>query len=204
MRGTFLRLWPEADADDLLERYHKIERTLQKEGDVSYRAVLTAGLRRLAEEEDLSLEAADEAALAESLPDWPVFPEVPTALAELRRREWRLAVLSNTDPDLLSASLAAIGVPVDLRITAAEAGSYKPAHGHWDRFFADTGTQRERHVHVAASLIHDIAPAAGELGLQTVWINRKGEITNLPRDAELADLSDLPDTLDRIVGGAGA
>jgi 2-haloacid dehalogenase len=205
IRRTFGRLWPGADADALVEAYHKIERTLQKEGDVSYRTVLTAGLRNLAEEEGLSLERPDEAALAESLPGWPVFPEVPAALAELRRRRWRLAVLSNTDPDLLSASLAAIGVPVDLRVTAAEARSYKPAHGHWDRFLADTGVERERHVHVAASLFHDIAPAAGELGLQAVWINRKGEITNLPRDAELPDLSELPDTLERIVAaGAGA
>ena len=31
-------------------------------------------------------------------PSWPVFPEVPAALTELRRRGWRLAILSNTRP----------------------------------------------------------------------------------------------------------
>jgi len=127
----------------------------------------------------------------------PVF-EVPGALAQLRTRGWRLAILSNTDPDLLDASLESIGTPVDLRVTAAEAGSYKPAHGHWERFFELSGAERERHVHVAASLFHDIAPCR-ELGLTAVWINRLAETSDLPRAAELADLADLPDTLDRLV-----
>ena len=79
-----------------------------------------------------------------SLPAWPVFAEVPAALAELRDRGWRLAILSNTDPDLLDASLRAIGVPVDLRIVASEIGSYKPAFGHWEAFFARTAADRDR------------------------------------------------------------
>ena len=40
-------------------------------------------------------------ALARSLPEWPPFPEVPAALAELRDRGWKLAILSNTDRDLI-------------------------------------------------------------------------------------------------------
>jgi len=55
-----------------------------------------------------------------------------------------------------------------------------------------------RHVHVAASLFHDIAPAQ-ELGIPAVWINRLDETSDLPREAELTDLAELPDTLDRIV-----
>jgi 2-haloacid dehalogenase len=123
---------------------------------------------------------------------------VPPALAELRERGWRLGILSNTDPDLLAASVGNIGVEVDLRITVAEAGSYKPAHGHWERFFAVSGADPARHVHVAASVFHDIAPAA-DLGMPAVWINRLTETTPLPRTAELADLSGLPGTLDAIV-----
>src|SRR5581483_6085305 len=51
----------------------------------------------------------------------------------LRAAGWKLAILSNTDPNLLAESLKQIGVPADLAITAAEAGSYKPAPGHWQR-----------------------------------------------------------------------
>src|SRR6185312_13827554 len=111
---------------------------------------------------------------------------------------WRVAILSNTDPDLLDASIKQIDVPIDLRITAAEAGSYKPAPGHWQRFFEITGVDRRAHVHVAASLFHDIATAR-TLDLTAVWINRLGEVSDLPRAAELPDLSRLPETLERIV-----
>jgi FMN phosphatase YigB (HAD superfamily) len=52
-------------------------------------------------------------------------------------------------------------------------------------------------VHVAASAYHDLGPAA-ELGFPAVWINRTGENSELPRDAELPDLRGLADTLDRI------
>ncbi|MGH2650401.1 MAG: HAD family hydrolase, partial [Actinomycetota bacterium] len=80
----------------------------------------------------------------------------------------------------------------------AEAGSYKPAPGHWDRFFEATKADRSRHVHVAASLFHDIAPCR-DLGLTAVWINRLGETSELPRAAELPTLAALPETVDLLV-----
>ena len=196
--STLARLWPAEDAARLLERYHEIEPRVQMGSGVPYRGVLAQCLVLLAEHEGLALAPGQETALADSLPSWPTFPEVPGALAELRKRGWRLAILSNTDPDLLAASLDTIGIPADLRITAAEAGSYKPAHGHWERLFEHPGVDRARHVHVAASLYHDIAPAQ-ELVLVAVWINRLAETSDLPRAAELADLSHLPDTLDGLV-----
>lgn len=198
IRDTLEDLWPDYDAEMLLGAYHEIEPEVQVGRSIPYRQVLTEALERLAHREGLELEEDERAALAESLPSWPPFPEVPRALAELRGRGWRVAILSNTDHDLLDASLELIGVPVDLRITAAEAGSHKPSHGHWERFFAETEADRSRHVHVAASLFHDITPCR-ELALAAVWINRLGETSDVPRAAELRDLSKLPDTLDRLV-----
>jgi 2-haloacid dehalogenase len=83
-------------------------------------------------------------------------------------------------------------------VVAGEIGSYKPAHGHWIAFAERFEADPERHVHVAASLFHDIAPA-DELGITAVWINRLGETSDLPRAAELPDLTRLPDTLDALV-----
>ena len=156
--------------------------------------VLARAARGVAVELDLDLAPGAEAALPNSLPDWPPFPEVPGALTRLRAEGWRLAVLSNVDPDLLASSLRAIGVPVDETVTVAEAGSYKPAHGHWRAFFARTGASPAGHVHVAASLFHGIAPCA-ELGLWAVWINRSRCTRDLPRAAELPTCTDLADTL---------
>ena len=91
-------------------------------------------------------------------------------------------------------------MPFDEIVVAQEIGSYKPAHRHWDEFFARTHAPREGHVHVAASLFHDIVPA-NELGLRSVWINRTDETA--PPDAqptrELPDLLALPETLDELV-----
>ncbi|HEX8968489.1 MAG TPA: HAD-IA family hydrolase [Chloroflexota bacterium] len=198
IRGAVRRLWPEADADRLLARHQAIEPLVQEGRSLAYREVGARTLRAIAAVEGLRLAEDQAFALADSLPTWPAFPEVPGALSRLRDSGWRLAILSNTDPDLLAASISRIGVPIDLRITAAEAGSYKPAHGHWEHFFTETGADRRHHVHVAASLFHDIAPA-NELGLRAVWINRLDERSDLPRAAELHDLSALPETLERLV-----
>jgi 2-haloacid dehalogenase len=191
------RLWPNVGTEHLLERYHEIEPRVELDSALPYREVLKESLVLLADHEGLTLPDNERYALAASLPSWPVFPEVPGALAELRERGWRLVPLSNTDPELLDASLEAIGVPFDGAIAAGEIGSYKPAHGHWQVFSERFDPDPERHVHVAASLFHDIAPAR-ELGIPAVWINRLGETSDLPRAAELTDLAGLPDTLDRI------
>ena len=200
MARELRRLWPDSDVAELLDRYHEIEPRVELEGSLAYREVLRQSLILLAESEGLELPAEEEGALGDSLPSWPVFPEVPGALAELRDRGWRLVPLSNSDADLLAASMTAIGVPFDGSIVAGEIGSYKPAHGHWEAFAERFQPEPGRHVHVAASLFHDIAPAE-ELGLPAVWINRLEETSDLPRAAELTDLSDLPDTLDRILPG---
>jgi 2-haloacid dehalogenase len=196
--GELARIWPDEAADELLERYHELEPRVEEGRAIPYRQVLAETLALLASESGLTVPAGEEDALGESLPSWRPFPEVPGALAELRSREFKLVPLSNTDPDFLAASLERIGVPVDGEVTAADAGSYKPASGHWERFFERYDVERENHVHVAASLFHDIEPA-NRLGLKAVWINRLGEKSDLPRAAELKDLSRLPDLLDELV-----
>src|SRR5438309_5081415 len=109
--------------------------------------------------QQLGAPAGEEAGLANSLPRWQPFPEVRGALTEARARGWKLAILSNTDPDFIAASKQLIGVPFDETVVASEIGSYKPALRHWREFSARTGADPGRHAHVAASLFHDIAPA---------------------------------------------
>ncbi len=146
----------------------------------------------------LGAPAGEESGLAQSLPGWQAFPEVRTSLEEVRRRGWRLAILSNTDPDFIAASKELIGVPFDETVVAGEIGSYKPGLGHWREFADRTNADPARHVHVAASLFHDIAPAR-ELGLASVWINRLGERPGPAPTVELADLTGLADVLDTLV-----
>jgi 2-haloacid dehalogenase len=194
IRAELERVFGEARSDELLDRYHEIEPELEQDGTVSYRQVMTEAMRRL------GAPPGEEHTLAEALPSWRAFPEVHGALVEAKRRGWKLGVLSNTDDDYIAASQVQIGVTFDEVVVAQEIGSYKPAYKHWEEFFARTRAPRDRHVHVAASLFHDVAPA-NALGLRSVWINRLAETA--PPDArptaELTDLFSLPETLDELV-----
>ena len=195
-------VWPEADEpmlEHLLERFHEVEPEIEQDSAAPYREVLRDTLSKVALDENLSVPVGMEFALADSLPSWPAFDEVPGTLNELHARDWKLGLLSNTDPDLLAASVAHLGITPDVTITAAEAGSYKPAHGHWKAFYERTGAGRhgQHHVHVAEGVFHDLAPCS-ELGITAVWINRLSEVTNYPRAAELDNLTTLPDVLDEL------
>jgi 2-haloacid dehalogenase len=187
------------DGSALLERFHEVEPRVQRERpEASYRDVMASVLAELAAERGTELPDEERDALGRSLPGWPVFPEAPDALAEARSRGWRLAVLTNSDRDLIEASVEAIGVPFDSFVVASEIGSYKPAHGHWRTFYETTGADRTRHVHVAQSHFHDIAPAH-ELGLASVWINRLGERHEPAPTREMRGLNGLADVLDELV-----
>jgi 2-haloacid dehalogenase len=197
VRTELVRQFGEDQADTQLKRYHEVEVELQRDGSLPYREVLTETMRRL------GAPAGREHGLVDSLPNWRAFPEVKGSLEELKARGWRLAILSNTDDDLIAASQVRIGVAFDEVVVAQEIGSYKPAHRHWDEFFARTRAPREGHVHVAASLFHDIAPA-NELKMRSVWINRLDETApeQAQPDRELVDLVLLPETLDELVPSA--
>jgi 2-haloacid dehalogenase len=187
------RLFGVARAGEFLHAYHELEPQIQRDDPGrSYREVMAVALARLGAPAD------EQDALGRSLPSWEPFAEVPAALEEARAGGWRLAVLSNTDRDLLDASLARIGVEFELSVVASEIGSYKPGRGHWDEFFERSGGDPGRHVHVGASLFHDIAPATA-LGLRTIWINRLGEEPEPQPDVELHSLDGLAQHLDSLV-----
>jgi 2-haloacid dehalogenase len=197
IRGELEKLFGVEHADRLLARYHEIEPEIQAEyPGHSYREVLTLALERLEAEVGLTLPEGETSALARSLPSWPVFEDAHGALTEAKDRGWRLGILSNTDRDLIEASMEAIGVDFDDAIVAGDIGSYKPAHGHWEAFRKRHGDAAD-HVHVAQSLFHDIEPAKS-LGLPSVWINRLGEPDDPRPDRTLASLAGLADTLDEL------
>ena len=173
----------------LLARYHEVEPLVQAENPaMRYRDVLRETAHRVGV-------AADPAA---SLPDWPVFPDAREALEEARARRWSLAILTNSDRDLIEASMKAIGVPFELAIPASEIGSYKPAHGHWHAF-ADAVCLIPD-VHVPQSHFHDVVPATA-LGIPTIWINRLAETADPPPSRELPTLTGLGEALDGLAPG---
>jgi len=114
-------------------------------------------------------EAAER--FAGSVVDWPAFPDSVHSLHALSSR-YRLAIVSNVDDDLFAGSAARLGVTFDEIVTAQQVRSYKPAHAHFHEALKRLGLPRDRVLHVAQSLFHDIAPA-NELDFTTVWVNRR-------------------------------
>jgi 2-haloacid dehalogenase len=199
IRDQLEQLFGVERADELLVRYHELEPEIQTSNPgMPYREVLTVALERLAEEEGLTLPEGETSALARSLPTWPVFDDVRPGLEEARRRGWNLSILSNTDRDLIDASMVAIGIAFKLVVVAGEIGSYKPAPKHWEVFSEKSHADPAHHVHVAQSLFHDIEPASA-LGLPTIWINRLHEPEDPRPTLTLSGVATLADALDSLV-----
>ena len=110
--------------------------------------------------------------LTDSLPNWPVFPEVVDALHELKTR-YKLAIISNVDDDLFAGTADAMGVDFDAVVTSGQVGYYKPDLRNFEAASARMGVSRQAWLHVAESLYHDVGPA-NRLGVTSVWVNRAG------------------------------
>ena len=161
----------ERDDDELLEAYARHEARLEAGPYLPYREVLAGSLRGLAEE--LGFTPSDDEVLgfSRSAGNWPAFGDSADALQQLKQR-FRLGVITNCDDDLFAASNRRLGVEFDWIITAQQAQSYKPALRNFELAFERIDVPRERILHVAQSLFHDHVPAK-QLGMTTVWINRR-------------------------------
>jgi putative hydrolase of the HAD superfamily len=102
------------------------------------------------------------------------YPEVPEALAELRRRGRRLVVASNWDASL-PRTLEAIGLLgyLDGVVTSAGCGAPKPESAVFVEALRLAGAQPDQALHVGDSPEEDLAGAAAA-GIEGVLINRRG------------------------------
>ena len=158
-------------SDELLETFARSEGAAEAGPYLRYRDVLArcaweVGSTYRAEPTD-----AEVATFAGSVADWPAFPDSSAALATLHER-FRLGVITNCDDDLFAASNARLGVTFDWVVTAQQVGAYKPSHRGFEMAFGRIDVPRDRILHVAQSLFHDHVPAK-ELGLTTVWVDRR-------------------------------
>lgn len=168
--------WPAKD-EELLEQF-AIHEAAAERGDYRlYRDVLGRTLRGIGN--DFGVDVTDDAArrFADSVGDWPEFPDSTAALRRLGQR-FKLAVITNCDNDLFAASNERLDVRFDWIITAEKARSYKPSVRNFELAFATIPTPREQILHVAQSLYHDHVPAKS-LGMTTVWIDRRHDQTGL-------------------------
>jgi 2-haloacid dehalogenase len=183
--------------DDLLERYARHESALEAGPYQSYRAVLAGSLGGVAEELGVEVTAEELAAFSESVADWPPFEDSIDGLRRLAGR-YRLGVITNCDEDLFAASAQRLETTFEWVVTAEQAQDYKPRIAPFILALRTIDVPKEQVLHVAQSLYHDHVPAK-ELGMTTVWVNRRHDRTGSgatpPADAtpdlEVPDLATL-------------
>jgi 2-haloacid dehalogenase len=176
--GSFLyalALKHEGQPDDngraMRERWEAIQFGLIQGAYRPYKAILAESLRAWMEERGYAWNDAEGEALARAMRSWQPFPDTRPALEEARRGGLRLAILSNTDNDVIAHTLRHLEIPFDDVITAEDCRSYKPSINNFERLLARIGEDPRRVLHVAFGFKYDIGPAQ-RLGMRTAWVNR--------------------------------
>jgi 2-haloacid dehalogenase len=161
----------DAGDDELLECYARQEAALEASGYVLYRDVLAGSLRGLCAELGFSASDDDADWFVQAIGHWPAFHDTAPALRRLQER-FRLGVITNCDRDLFALSNRRLGVTFDWVATAEDARAYKPSHLPFELALESIDVPRDRILHAAQSLFHDHVPAK-QLGLTTIWVNRR-------------------------------
>lgn len=145
--------------DALLHREHMPYREI---GHLSVRQVMDRAGIAHTEDEVRALVAAIERLQC--------FPEVPEALGRLHAR-FKLAVLSNGDPDMLEAAKQYHGIPFDAVISVAEANAFKPHRATYEMAARKLGVAVDRVLFVANHEFDCVGAKAA--GMRTVFIDRR-------------------------------
>jgi 2-haloacid dehalogenase len=178
--AAVLRPWAREvglDLDDerLLPAYGGNEATVERAIPTArYPEVLAMAFRRTGETLGRPVADAWARRLAESVPDWPAFPDSADALASLAAH-YQLIIVSNIHRDGFAASNQRLRGRFAAVITAEDVHAYKPADNHFRALLHtldEHGIARGELLHVAQSLFHDHVPAH-RAGLRSVWINRR-------------------------------
>ncbi len=185
----------------ILELYAELEQAAEAGEYLDYKTVLRRVLGGFAARLGLTPDPGEEDALVASVGHWLPFPDTVEALRSLKRR-YKLAIVSNVDDDLFAGTAGRLEVKLDWVITARQVRAYKPSGAMFEAAIRAIGLPKERILHVAQSLFHDIVPAK-QMGLKAVWVNRRHEKAGSGAtppawgcpDLEVPDLKTLASTL---------
>lgn len=157
-----------------------------------YKEILAVSLEHAMRLHGLPYRKEDGSALVAAVPTFGPFPEVPAALARLKEK-YEIAIISNTDDDLISGNVERIGLHFDYVITAEQARAYKPSREAFEYALRVIGRTPDQVIHVAQGFEYDIIPTYG-LGMRRIWVNRsgrRGSSAFMPYE-EIPDMSRLP------------
>ena len=172
---------------EILALFSDIEPRVQSsETYLEYRRVLRQVMEMIWADLGIRCTESELDCLADTLPHWPVFPDVTDALKALKTR-YKLAIISNVDDDLFAGTAEVMGIDFDAVVTAEQARGYKPRLHNFHLASERMAVEKEAWLHVAESLFHDIGPA-NRLGIKCVWVNRNGRGGGTRRTDAVPDL----------------
>jgi len=154
----------------LLTMYGDFEARAEQGPFRPYREVLESVVQQFGDQLGFTPSPQEMRSLPDSLASWRPWPDTVAALRELKTR-YRLAILSNVDDDLFSATRPQLEVQFDEVVTAQQAQAYKPSMKLFELALSRINAPAHRVLHVGQSIYHDVIPAQA-LGLATVWVNR--------------------------------
>lgn len=183
------------DMDQLMLEWEAIQFDLISASWRPYREILRVSLDELFCRYCVTLGADEADLLACRIGTWAPFDDTFEVLTRLRSR-YKLAVLSNIDDDMLSASVAQIGVSFDELITAQQVQSYKPRTAHFQEALRRFDAPADRFLHCAFGFKYDQRPALG-VGMSTAWVKRPGWIRDDVAEPthEVVSLTELAELL---------
>jgi len=158
------------------------EAALMKDQYLPYQEVFKKVLQKMGQDNGFVPTYAEMAAITNAIKAWTLFPDVVESL-KILKKQYKLAVITNLDNELLEGLLPQLPIEFDWVITAEASQSYKPSHRIFEYAAREIGVDPSKILHVGHSLNHDVAPVKA-LKMASVWVNR-----NIPQKGDGGETS---------------
>lgn len=157
-----------------------------------FHQIIADSMRRTCARFGVEYRESDARAVYEEIPIWGPYPGVTEALNRLAE-EVPLVIVTNSDTTHAARLSENLQAPFEVVITAEQMGVYKPRLRAFEYMFDKLGATPEEIVHVSASPMYDLRPAA-IMGIRNkVYVDRGFEHDEHWLGYErITDIADLP------------
>ncbi|MEV7662030.1 haloacid dehalogenase type II [Paenarthrobacter sp. NPDC089316] len=157
-----------------------------------FHQIIANSMERASRRLGMEYDPADARAVYETIPTWGPYPGVTEALNRLAAAV-PLVIITNSDTAHATRLSENLKAPFEAVISAEQMGMYKPRVGAFEYMFDKLGVTPDEIVHVSASPMYDLRPAA-TLGIKNkVYVDRGFEHDEKWLGYErITDIADLP------------
>ncbi len=183
---------PAEIADDFLQAC-KAYRIDECTGEYKpFHEIVAHSMERASRRLGLEYREGDARAVYDHIPTWGPYPGVTAALKRLAEA-YPLVIVTNSDDAHASRLVENLQAPFDVVITAEQMGVYKPRLRAFEYMLDKLGAAPDEIVHVSASPMYDLRPAA-VMGIEhKVYVDRGFEHDESWLGYErITDIADLP------------